>query len=307
MNQILDLIYFGELSMLLAAFFWSIAVIIFKSASNKLSPLLITALKNTIALLCFIVFFIIADIPIWYDKLNNIDYLKIIISGFLGMGLGDILFIYALSQIGANRIAIINCFEPAVIYFFSIILLGTILTMQQLIGFLIVIISILIITYEKDIDDIDPAIKRKGMLIHIFSILLSSFGIVLIKPVLSKINNIIHVQLWITAFRLFPGFIIAWIIFLFQKNKWTLLQPLKQSDVLWKIIISSGLGTFIALNFWILGYANIEKPPIASIIGQTSAVFIVVLSFIILKERISKLRIVSILTAIIGVVLITIK
>jgi len=307
MNQILDLIYFGELSMLLAAFCWSIAVIIFKSASNKLSPLLITALKNTIALLCFIVFFIIADIPIWYDKLNNIDYLKIIISGFLGMGLGDILFIYALSQIGANRIAIINCFEPAVIYFFSIILLGTILTMQQLIGFLIVIISILIITYEKDIDDIDPTIKRKGMLIHIFAILLSSFGIVLIKPVLSKINNIIHVQLWITAFRLFPGFIIAWIIFLFQKNKWTLLQPLKQSDVLWKIIISSGLGTFIALNFWILGYANIEKPPIASIIGQTSAVFIVVLSFIILKERISKLRIISILTAIIGVVLITIK
>ena len=77
MNQILDLIYFGELSMLLAAFCWSIAVIIFKSASNKLSPLLITALKNTIALLCFIVFFIIADIPIWYDKLNNIDYFSL--------------------------------------------------------------------------------------------------------------------------------------------------------------------------------------------------------------------------------------
>ena len=307
MNQILDLIYFGEVSMLLAAFCWSIAVIIFKSASNKLSPLLITALKNTIALLCFIVFFIIADIPIWYDKLNNIDYLKIIISGFLGMGLGDILFIYALSQIGANRIAIINCFEPAVIYFFSIIMLGTILTIQQLIGFLIVIISILIITYEKDIDDIKPSIKRKGMLIHVLAILLSGFGIVLIKPVLSKINNIIHLQLWVTAFRLFPGFVIAWIIFLFQKNKKMLLQPLKQSDILWKIIIGSGLGTFIALNFWILGYANINKPPIASIIGQTSAIFIIILSFIILKEKISKLKIISILTAIVGVVLITIK
>ena len=173
MNQVVDFVYFGELAALLAAFCWSIAVIIFKSASNKLSPLLITALKNTIALFCFIIFFIIAEIPLWYDQLNYNDYIRIVISGALGMGFGDILFIYALSKIGANRIAILNCFEPAVIYFFSIIMLGTILTFQQFIGFIIVIISILIITYEKDIDDIDPIIKRRGMLIHIFAILLS--------------------------------------------------------------------------------------------------------------------------------------
>ena len=38
--------YFGELSALCAAIFWSIAVIIFTSASQVLSPFLITALKN---------------------------------------------------------------------------------------------------------------------------------------------------------------------------------------------------------------------------------------------------------------------
>ena len=48
----------GELSALLAAIFWSIAVIIFKSASNVVSPFLITALKNTIASFCFLVFFL---------------------------------------------------------------------------------------------------------------------------------------------------------------------------------------------------------------------------------------------------------
>ena len=35
------------------------------------------------------------------------------------MGIADILFITALSKIGANRVAIINCFEPAVIYIFQ--------------------------------------------------------------------------------------------------------------------------------------------------------------------------------------------
>ena len=223
------------------------------------------------------------------------------------MGIGDILFIYALSKIGANRVAIINCFEPAVIYCFSILILGTILTSQQLLGFIIVIISLLIISYENDIKDINPHIKKKGIILQLTAIFLSSLGIVLIKPVLSKVSDSITIQLWVTAFRLFPGFIVAWVIFFFQKNKLIHLQPLKKSSVIIKIIFSSGLGTFIALSFWIIGYANIEKPPIASIIGQTSVIFIIILSFIFLKEKISKMRIVSILFALCGVVLITLK
>ena len=305
--KILDYAYIGEISALCAAICWSMAIIIFKSASSKLSPFLITALKNSIALALFIIFFILFDIPIWNDSLNTSDYSKLIISGILGMGFGDILFIYALSKIGANRIAIMNCFEPAVICFFSIIMLGTILTIQQLIGFVIVIISLLIVTYEDDSLDINPKIKKRGILLQITAILLSSFGIVLIKPVLNKAGNSIYFQLWITAFRLFPGFIIAWLAFLIQNNKMNLLSPLKDSKILWKIIIGSGLGTFIALSFWIIGYTKIAKPPVTSIICQTSVVFITILSLMILKEKISKIRIFSMGIAMVGVVLITIK
>ena len=307
MNQIINSIYFGEIAAFSAAICWSVAVIIFKSASKLLSPFLITALKNSIALINFIVFFLLFDIPLWYDGFSNTDYIKIVVSGILGMGIGDILFIYALSKIGANRVAIINCFEPAIIYCFSILILGTILTTQQLIGFIIVIISLLIISYENDIKDINPHLKKKGIIIQLTAIFLSSLGIVLIKPVLSKVSDSITIQLWVTAFRLFPGFIVAWLIFFFQKNKLIQLQPLKKSSMIIKMIFSSGLGTFIALSFWIIGYANIEKPPIASIIGQTSVIFIIILSFIFLKEKISKMRIVSILFALCGVVLITLK
>ena len=77
--------------------------------------------------------------------------------------------------------------------------------------------------------------------------------------------------------------------------------------MIWRILIGSGLGTFIALSFWIIGYANIEKPPIASIICQTSVIFITILSLVILKERISRVRIISMFIAIAGVILITIK
>ena len=74
-----------------------------------------------------------------------------------------------------------------------------------------------------------------------------------------------------------------------------------KSKILKQIIISSGLGTFVALSFWIVGYANIEKPPIASILSQTSVIFIILLSWIYLKERITKVRLISIFFAILGV------
>ena len=308
MQYIVNLNYFGEICALFASICWSIAIIFFKSVSKNLSPILITAFKNSIGLFFFILFFLIFNIPIWYDGLSTSDYIKILISGALGMGFADLIFIYALSKIGANRIAIINCFEPAVIYLFSTIMLGTILNIQQLSGFIIVILSIVIISYEKNDTDIDKKTKIYGLTLQIIAIFLSSFGIVLIKPILTKISHSIEIQLWVTAFRLLPGFIVAWIVFSLQKEKQKLLKPIYSNyKVLYKILLSSILGTFIALNFWIVGYSNIEKPPIASIIGQTSVIFITILSWAVLKEKISKLRFLAMIIAIIGVILITIK
>ena len=301
MNSIANFQYFGELAALSAALFWSIAIILFKSVSNELSPFLITAIKNTIGLISFILLFIILDFPVWHSKFDLYDYIKIIVSGVLGMGLADALFIFALTKIGANRVGIINCFEPVVIYMFSFIMLGTYLTIQQLLGFVIVILAILIINYEKDIDDINPRVKSLGLFLQILAVLLSSFGIVLIKPVLAKVDGMIYGQLWVTAFRLFPGFIFAWVLFLFQKDKYVLLYPLKNLNVIKKISLGSFLGTFMALGFWILGYANINKPPIASILNQSAMIFIVIFSWLFLKENITKLRFLSIILAIIGV------
>jgi len=298
---------FGVVAALLAALCWSVAVIIFKSASRFLSPLLIVLLKNTIATLCFVVLFFIFDIPFWLSGLESLDYYKIIISGVLGMGIADLLFIKALSQIGANRVAIVNCFEPGVVCLFSVLMLGSFLTPKQLFGFLVVVVALLIISYEKDDIEIASSRKRRGVLTQVLAVVLSSFGIVLIKPVLSKLNASIASQLWVTFFRLFPGFIFTWIVFMFKKNKLKLLIPLKNKSICLKIIIASGLGTFLALSFWIIGYTNIQKPPVASILGQTSVLFIIVLSYFFLNEKISKTKLGAMGLAICGVLFIVLN
>ena len=303
--------YGGILFALCASTLWSITVTLIKPISNNISPFLINPIKNSIGFILFFILFMLTDIPLWYDSLYNYEYAIILFSGSLGMFLGDTIFIYALNKIGANRVAIVDAFSPVIIFSYSILLLpNQTLNIMQIIGFMITIIGLLILTYENDYEDIDYKTKRSGILWVFFAMSCTGYGIVLLKTVLNEINIVevdhkLKFNLWVTAFRLFPGVIFSWLMFLFKKNKKNLLKPLTNRNILSKLLLASVIGPFFALGFWILGYAFIDKPSIASIISQTSVIFIVILSWIFLKEKLTPLRIVSISFAFIGVLLAT--
>ena len=136
-------------------------------------------------------------------------------------------------------------------------------------------------------------------------------GVVFLKTILERIAEPgldgIKLNLWVTAFRLIPGVVLSWIIFSFQKDRYQLLKPLKDKNNYRPLIIASILGPFLALGCWILGYAFISKPSVASIIGQTSVIFIVILSWLFLKEKITRLRILSTIFVFIGVILVIVN
>ena len=303
--------YWGILFALCASILWSITVTLIKPISNNISPFLINPIKNSIGFILFFILFMLTDIPLWYDSLYNYEYAIILFSGSLGMFLGDTIFIYALNKIGANRVAIVDAFSPVIIFSYSILLLpNQTLNIMQIIGFIITIIGLLILTYENDYEDIDYRVKRFGILLVLGAMMCTGFGVVYLKTVLNRINETgydIKLNLWVTAFRLIPGVVLSWILFLFQKNKIKLIKPVKIKKNLIPLLIASFIGPFLALGCWILGYAFIDKPSIASIIGQTSVIFIVFLSWVFLKENLTKLRIISTICVFVGVMLATIN
>ncbi len=130
--------YYGIIFAVLASIFWSMTVTLLKPISARISPFLINPIKNSIGLFLFIMLFVILDIPFWYNHLYHYEYLIILISGTLGMVVGDTIFIYALNKIGANRVAIVDSFSPLVIYFYSMLLLpNQSINLVQGIGFLL--------------------------------------------------------------------------------------------------------------------------------------------------------------------------
>tara|TARA_B100001996_G_scaffold331282_1_gene279862 strand:+ start:96 stop:1022 length:927 start_codon:yes stop_codon:yes gene_type:complete len=299
--------YYGILFAISASILWSITVTLIKPISNNVSPFLINPIKNTIGLLLFFISFIIFDISLWYDGLAKEQYMIVLFSGALGMFLGDTIFIYALNKIGANRVAIVDAFSPVIIFSYSFLLLpNQALNEMQIIGFIITILGLLILTYENDYKDINYKVKRFGILLVLSAMMCTGFGIVYLKKVLNVINETgydIQLNLWITAFRLIPGVILSWLLFVFQKNKIQLIKPIKNKTNFIPLLIASIIGPFLALGFWILGYAFIAKPSVASIISQTSVIFIVLLSWFFLKEKITFFRILSMICVFLGVIL----
>ncbi len=299
---------FGILFAIGASIFWSITVTILKPVTQNISPFLINPIKNSIGFILFFILFISTSTPLWYSHLYNYEYAIILISGALGMVLGDTVFIYALNKIGANRVAIVDSFSPVVIHIYSILLLSNQeLSIMQISGFFITIAGLLILTYENDYDDIDYKTKRFGIALVLGAMACTGGGVVFLKTVLERIAEPgldgIKLNLWVTAFRLIPGVVLSWIIFSFQKDRHQLLKPLKDKNNYRPLIIASILGPFLALGCWILGYAFLSKPSVASIIGQTSVIFIVILSWLFLKEKITRLRILSTIFVFVGVIL----
>jgi len=303
--------YWGILFALCASILWSITVTLIKPISNHISPFLINPIKNSVGFILFFILFTLTDVPLWYNNLYNYEYAIILFSGSLGMFLGDTIFIYALNKIGANRVAIVDAFSPLIIFSYSLLLLpNQTLNIIQIIGFMITIIGLLILTYENDYEDIDYKVKRFGILLVLGAMMCTGFGVVYLKTVLNRINETgydIKLNLWVTAFRLIPGVVLSWILFLFQKNKTKLIEPIKMKKNYIPLLIASFIGPFLALGCWILGYAFIDKPSVASIVGQTSVIFIVILSWLFLKENLTKLRVLSTICVFVGVVLITIN
>ena len=91
-----------------------------------------------------------------------------------------------------------------------------------------------------------------------------------------------------------------------KKDCKELLVPIMNKNIASKLLLASGLGTFFALIFWIISYSNITNPAVASILGQMSAIFIIILARVYLKEIITPVRILSICIAFFGMLLVVI-
>ena len=126
-----------------------------------------------------------------------------------------------------------------------------------------------------------------------------ALGIVIVKPVLTEFKDVSSALTWIILFRLIPGTLLSYVTMLVMLSKNDIINQLSNKKVWPVTILGSFLGTFVGFAMWIWGMAKIDAS-VASILNQTSTVFIAFFGWLILKEKFSDRMMFCFLVALLG-------
>ena len=296
--------YMGEICSLLSAIFWALAIIIFKKIGDRVSPMVINPVKSIIGLSLFILTCLIMGVPLMPNsQFSNTDLLILSISGIIGIGIADIIFLHSLNILGAGISAIVDTVYSPFVILFAFILLGESLTFTQLIGGALIIGSVLYASTKIQNIPVDRKRFKQGILYGIGSIAMMALGIVMIKPILNTVSDNVGLQLWIAGYRLVSGVLVSGSIMLIVNRKQNILRALRDRTLWLPLIVSSVLAAYLGIAMWVMGM-SMTTASISSILNQTATIFILIFAWIYLGEPLTKRRILSIVVAMCGAYLV---
>lgn len=290
--------YEGEIYSLLSAIVWAIAVVLFKLSGQRVPPLALNFFKNTVAVILFALTLAFVGNSFFPD-IGAVNYLLLALSGAVGLAIADTLYFRALNVLGAGLLSIVTClYSPSVIVF-SVLLLGERPSVGDLVGAAMILSSVVLSSRHKP----PPGVARRqligGILVGAVSAIFMGLGVAIAKPALNETPVI-----WATAFRLFVatlmlGFITS--LTTSGRTTWTCFRPSRD----WRITLpTSIIGAYLAMIFWIAGI-KYTLASVASILNQTSVIFVLPFAFLILGEEITKKKLIAVVIALAGVVLVT--
>ncbi len=290
--------YLGETTSLSTALIWATAVILFKKSGETVHPIALNLFKNLLAAVLFIP-------TIWLlgktlaRQVPAEEYLLMLASGAIGIGLADTLFFKSLNLLGASLSAIVDCLYSPFIIGLSILWIGEEITTLQLIGVVMIVSAVLAVTRGGEKVRITPRDLRWGIAFGVLSMALMAVGIVMIKPLLNR-----SPLLWSVEIRLVGGCLVLGLVLLFHPARVRIMQSLGSAGGRGYTLAGSFIGAYMAMVLWLAGM-KFTQASVASALNQTSNIFVFIFAAILLKEAINLRRIIGITLAVSGAFLVT--
>jgi len=290
--------YAGQTFALLTAVVWAFAVILFKKSGETVHPIALNFFKSFLALILLVPTIFLFGEPV-RGLFSANEYLLLLASGALGIGIADTLFFKSLNLLGAGLSAIVDCLYSPFIIGLSVLWLAETLNVIQVVGVIMIISAVLTIRKADDRGKISRHDLLWGIFWGILAMGTMAVGIVMIKPLLDR-----SPLLWLTEVRIMGGGIILALVLLFHPRRRKIASPHLTSRGWIYLISSSFLGGYLAMILWLAGM-KFTMASIAAALNQTSNIFIFIFAAIFLKEPITLRRTVGIILGVAGAFMVT--
>ncbi len=287
----------GEFYSLACALAWAIAVILFKKSGESLAPVPLNLFKNALGLVLMVLTLLAFSGATWPGIPPEAVAIALV-SGFLGIGVGDTLYFRALNAVGASRMAIAQTLYSPFVTVLSALYLAERLTLLQCAGVALVIGGIALVHTGHGAGQVDPRALRRGVLEAAASVFVMAAGVVMAKPLLERYDFF-----WIVTLRIVGG-VLGMLLFMPSARDVAGIRAAFAGVRHWPHVIAGSIaGTYISMMLWLAGY-KYTKASIAAVLNEMAAVFILVLAAIFLHDRLKPAQLAGSVVAVAGVLLV---
>jgi drug/metabolite transporter (DMT)-like permease len=294
----------GEIAALGAAISWAVAPILYRKALQDTKPLtanIVRCAANAAVMVVVLVAFGLVDVLL---ALPSEVIGLTIVSGIIGLGIGDTLYMVGLKSVGVSRAVPLAATYPLFSFLWSVLLLGQAVSYAALGGAGAILVGIWLLTRQKN--EATSASTRRAVLIGIIASLATaivwSFSITLMDAAVMAANvtsiqaNYAIITVRITAMALLLLFIAP-----FTDKERRFLKLNRRTILLLCIggLVANGLG-WLLMNYSFMHIMASQAIPISS----TTPLFAAMAGFLFFKEKATAKTIIGGIAVVTGVVLI---
>jgi drug/metabolite transporter (DMT)-like permease len=292
---------FGELAALVAALIWAIGGTMLKPLSGRFHPLVLNQIRCLAAASLFAVFLAATG---GFTLLGQVP-LRSVIAGiagtFIGIGIGESLFILSLRYMDISRAyPISSCAYPLITVVIAFFALNERLSGMALIGVFLVLAGIYFVAFPSGPLlvrlSVDSSKERRGLFLLLLTIIAWGVSVIGIKLGTEGLEMPLanFIRFSGTAVMLIPLTFVPWLRFRQNNSGWRNLGLAGFNGLL-----SFGIGAI----FFLLALRE-TGAAMTSVLSSTSPLFLVPLAVLFLKEKVTPKLVLGVIMSVLGICLV---
>jgi drug/metabolite transporter (DMT)-like permease len=289
----------GELLALLTALIWAAAVILLKRSGESVPPFALNLFRVTVSIALLVPTAVLVG-QATFASASLSDILLLVASGAFGVAVSDTLFHASLNRIGAGISAIIDCLYSPLTVLLAFVVLDERLSALQIVGMALVLGGVSAAARHEPPHGVAPRQVAVGVVLGVLAMLALAVAIVIAKPVLDR-----SPLLWAATVRQVGCLAVMLPAALVSPYRRQTLAVLRPSRVWFHALPGAVLGSYLGLMCWI-GGLKYTKVGVATILNQSSTIYVQILAAIFLKEPFTRRKLLASLVALAGIALVTV-
>ena len=291
----------GSICALTAALSWAGSGTILKSLTTKIDALSLNTLRLCATSLLLLAVILLSGRGTELVNTPLMPLVYLIISGVIGLAIGDTIFVKSLSYLNVSQaFPIALCSNPVFTVLLAFLLLGESFTWVTGLGIFFVLLGVYLLTSTRMANSTPGGIRGKGIILALIAGATWAIATVTLKL------GAIDMDPLVAAAISMPSATIVLLPFALSQRKRGALQLRKYSSRSLALALTSGpLDYGVGMVLFIIAIQLIGAGK-AVVLAATSPFFLLPFSVFILKERLTRLTLIGIFVGVAGICLVTI-